>query len=529
MTSKAKIYGEALIQKLNGNYYVVYFILFLSLCYIGYLSFSIHEGIFYAGDQALKSLQVKQIAAGYGFKYLHLPQPDWVKDVWNAGYFPLKPPFFYPSPKGYLIVYPPLFQIINAPLYSMFGIAGLYILPLLCTFVLLGWTIFLLKRCGITPINIALALFILVFCSPLILYGVMFWEHLPAVLLLFAGLSFIAATPSRIGVAVALGLVGGLSIWLRPEALMMIFLYGLAAAVLYLRERKRVYIAFVAALAFSLVPWFIFNKIEYGSIFGIHGMQVLADNDPETRMGLKNGWRNLVAINYISFRHFLFLLLLFPILYGLNRSRDKTDLRLILLAAIVILFSILTPFILPNDGVVQWGPRYFLAIIPITLVALFLAEKKWSIITRWNIPLWLTLSIIAISAYSFYHNTHGGGYRELRWRYTKRIGPIYDLLNKKPGNVVIVSHQSMSYDFGYLFDKNYFFSESGDDSLRRLLPLLKSNGVHEFIYIFDPRIPTLPKMLEDSSTRHYWDEAAAAAARHKWMKDDYDFKIFTIQ
>jgi hypothetical protein len=87
----------------------------------------------------------------------------------------------------------------------------------------------------------------------------------------------------------------------------------------------------------------------------------------------------------------------------------------------------------------------------------------------------------------------------------------------------------MSYDFGYLFDKNYFFSESGDDSLRRLLPLLKSNGVHEFIYIFDPRIPTLPKMLEDSSTRHYWDEAAAAAARHKWMKDDYDFKIFTIQ
>ena len=66
-------------------------------------------------------------------------------------------------------------------------------------------------------------------------------------------------------------------------------------------------------------------------------------------------------------------------------------------------------------------------------------------------------------------------------------------------------------------------------SLRRLLPLLKRNGVHEFIYIFDPRIPTLPKMLEDSSTRHYWDEAAANAAKHIWAKDEYAFKICTIQ
>jgi hypothetical protein len=29
--------------------------------------------------------------------------------------------------------------------------------------------------------------------------------------------------------------------------------------------------------------------------------------------------------------------------------------------------------------------------------------------------------------------------------------------------------------FGYLFNKDYFFAASGDDSLRRLLPLLKSS------------------------------------------------------
>ena len=191
----------------NKKYLIVYFVLLVSLGYLIFLACSIHEGIFYAGDQALKSLQVKQIAAGYGFKYLHLDQPDWVKSIWASGFFPLQPPFFYPSPNGYLIVYPPLFQIFTAFFYAHFGSPGLYILPMLCTLILLGWTVQLLKRCGITPLYIALAIFILVFCSPLMLYGVMFWEHLPAVLLSFAGLSFIAAPPAKIWTAVALGIL----------------------------------------------------------------------------------------------------------------------------------------------------------------------------------------------------------------------------------------------------------------------------------------------------------------------------------
>src|SRR5580693_4058536 len=199
----------ASLQKLNKNYLIVYLVLLISLGYLIFLSFSIHEGIFYAGDQALKSLQVKQIAAGYGFKYLHLPQPAWVKAVWQAGYFPLKPPFFYPSPNGYLIVYPPLFQIITSFFYTWLGSAGLYVLPMLCTLMLLGWMVLLLKRSGVTPFNIALAVLIMVFCSPLMLYGVMFWEHLPAVLLLFAGLAFIVSPPSTLWASAALGLISG--------------------------------------------------------------------------------------------------------------------------------------------------------------------------------------------------------------------------------------------------------------------------------------------------------------------------------
>jgi hypothetical protein len=513
----------ASLQRLNKNYFVVYLALLISLGYLIFLACSIHEGIFYAGDQALKSMQVKQIAAGYGFKYLHLGQPEWVKSVWNAGFFPLRPPFFYPSPLGYLIVYPPLFQIITAFFYTHFGGAGLYILPMLCTLILLIWTVVLLKRCGATPVNIALTIFILVFCSPLMLYGVMFWEHLPAVLLLFGGLSFIAAPPGKTWLAVVLGVLTGLAVWLRPEALMMILLYSIAVFILYLRDRRAIYVAFGIGVTLAILPWFAFNQFEYGSLFGIHGQQVLNDNDPDSRMTLHNGWRNLTAINNISIRHFWFLLLLLPVLYDSIR-RKRPDIRPLLLASIVILYSLLTPFILPNDGVIQWGPRYFLAIVPVTLVALFLAARQWDLRVHRPLPVWLTGLILIAGLASFYQNTHGGGFKELRWRYNKRLADTYQLLNRQPGNVVIVSPHYASYDFGYQFDRNYFFAASGDDSLRRLLPLLKSHGVHQFIFIYNPRERTLPPMLQDSASRHRFDAEAAAG----WVREDIASKVYIL-
>jgi hypothetical protein len=515
---------QALIRKLNGNQSVVYGVLFLSALYIAFLASSVREGIFYAGDQALKSLEVKQIAEGYGFKYLHVTQPDWVCALWKAGYSPLKPPFFYPSQNGYMIVYPPLFQIVSAFFYSRLGSAGLYILPLVCTFLLLGWTAWLLKSSGIKPFSIALGIFILVFCSPLIVYGTMFWEHLPAVLLLFAGLAFIVRPPRKIWAAAGLGLVTGLAIWLRPEALMMNFLYCLAVAFLYLRERKPVYLAFLVTVALSILPWMAFNVAVYGSIFGIHAKQVFVDHNPDTRMSLSNGLRNLYRLNYLSVRNFSFLALLVPIVWRLVRRRETDDLRPWLLSAIIILYSLITPFVLPNDGVVQWGPRYFLAIIPIMVIVLVLVEKKWNILAHWSMPIWLTLYIVVGGWNSFYHNTHGA-YKELSWRYNERLEPTYNLIKQSAGNVIIVSRSYMMYDFGYLFDKNIFFAESGDDSLRRLLPELKSHGVRQFIYIFDPREPSLPKMLEDSSTRHLWVDAA-----HKvFIKKDVAGKVYTIR
>lgn len=526
----------------EGNL-LIYLVLFLSAGYLTFLALSIHEGIFYAGDEGIKSLVVKQIAQGYGFKYLHLTQPAWVQQIWKAGFTPLRAPWFYASPQGWIIVFPPAFQLISAWFYAKWGTAGLYVIPMVSTVILLFWFVYLLRRCRVKPPMIALALFLLVFCSPLALYGVMFWEHLPAVMLLFAGLAYLADPPRKVLPAAALGVVSGLAVFLRPEALMMNFLYALAAIILYLRDARllrnrqllgdrrpfgdiqHIPMAFLLGLAIPVLAFFVFNRMEYGSLLGVHGRQVFEDKNPDTRMTLHHGLDNLWQNNYISTLHFVFTLLLIPLIIRVLSIKKSIDPRPALLAAIVIVFSLLTPWLLPNNGVVQWGARYFLPIIPVTLVALFLAERQWNLLEGNRIPLWLLCLIVAGIAYCFYNNTHGGGYKDVRWRYNQRLTKTYAQVGSRPGNVVIVSHHWMINDFAWLFDKEYFFVASNNDSLSRLLPLLKKNGVHQYIFVFDPRVPTLPPMLKDSTTSHWWDDRA----RNVWVRDEYAAKIYTIR
>jgi hypothetical protein len=521
----------AFVQQLDKNNWIVYGVLFLSLCYFALLLSFIHTGVFYSADGGVKSIAIRQLSEGYGFKYLHLDQPTWVQSIWQDGFFPFRPPFFYSSANGYMFVFPPAFQVINSFFYSKLGYAGLYILPVSSMLLLWACTILLLKRCGISPSTIALALFVLVFCSPLTVYGTMYWEHAPAVLLLFAGVAFIARTPARMPAAIALGLVSGLAVWLRPEAILMNFLYALAAIVLYLREKdvrekRPVYIAFMTCLLISVLCFFAFNKIEYGSILGLHGQQVVNSDDPDTKMTVGHALHNLLMNNYRSIRYFFFILLLLPVVYRLFTFPKDRDLRPGLLAAIVFAFSLIAPFILPNDGGRQWGARYFLPLIPIVVVALSLANRQTRVYRTWKMSIALPAIILLCTAYSFFHNTYKGGIQDLRWAYTQRIKPSMDSIDSKPGNVVVVFAPYMAYELGSLFNKEYFFLAPGDDSLRKLLPLLKAQGIHEYTYISDPRDPhSRPAPLRDPATM----KRLEATVRQNKIKDEFLLTKFTIE
>lgn len=475
------------------KYWYLYIVVLLSVLYLAYLVSSSEPGVFFSSDGGIKYLMLKQVAEGHGFKYLYLPQPQWVHQIWANGFFPFRRPFVYPSPQGYLFVFPPAFQVINSFFYTHFGIPGLYIVPVLSTLLLWVSVIFLLWRCGISPLRIAIGLFILVFCSPLTLYGATYWEHMPAVLLLFAGLIFVVKPTDNALIALILGLLSGLAAWFRPEALVMNLLYWFAVVYLFIRESNRSAIWFLIGLAIGIASFLVFNRIEFGSYFGVHSRQVLLDS---VQGGVKmNHFRNLIANNLINSRNYEFILLTVPIIYVWLRYRRALPTRVLLLIGITVAYCIMTPFIVPNDGGRQWGARYFLPLVTVVLVLLLLVDREW----KPHYPVWLLLVLLVFAAYTFQHNTYKGGLRTFVWENHHRITPDLNYLNKKPGKVVVVSLHYIAMELGYLFDDKYFFLAPDDSSLNKLLPQLKRQGISEYTYIYDVRVPSIkPASLTDT-------------------------------
>jgi hypothetical protein len=456
------------------------------------------------------------LVQGQGFKYLYLPQPQWVHNIWQSGFFPFNPPFLYSSPGGYLFVFPPAFQIISSFFYSWFGNGGLYILPLTCMILFWLGFILLLRRCDIAPSRVALGLFVLVFCSPLTLYGATYWEHIPAMLLLLCGLFFLMRPIANIPAAAILGLLSGLAAWLRPEAIMMDLLYGLALLVLYRRERRAAIPFFLASMVVGIGTFLIFNKLEFGSFAGVHGYQVLQEE--EQKGTAARILHILMANNAIYIHYYVFALLLLPVLYVLLKFKRTLDIRAVLLIGIAIVYCIITPFILPNEGGRQWGARYFLPVIPVVLLALLLVERQWDLIRARQIPVWLTGVILLFTVYAFYLNTYKGGTRVFPWANNQRIVPSLEFVNRQPGNVVVVSEQYIPMELSTLFDNKYVFLAPGDSSLQRLLPMLKQQGIHQFTYIYDSRYNrNRPTMVHDTTVQPQWGKTG-----------DFNFSACTI-
>ncbi len=442
----------------------------------------------------MKFLVIKQINAHQGFKYLNLPQPQWVREVWNNGFFPIKEPFVYSTPKGYLIAFPPAFQIINAFLYNRFGYPGLYIIPLLSILILWTWVFSLLKKKNISEPGMALAIFILTFCSPLTLYGVMYWEHMPTVLLLFTGTVFILNETVSKTSAAALGFLTGLAIWLRPEALLLDILYVEVILWIQLTQTKRA--ANWIFISFLFIPvffFFLFNEIEFSSFFGVHGYQVLNATPWERTI---RSLKNLVMINWLMVKYFPFVLMIIPAMYMMFRPGVQIDLRIKALLIIIQVFCLVCPFFLPNYGGGQWGPRYFLPLMPITVVLIALvfdkkAEYKMSDYLR---PGFALLAVFI--GYSFYLNSVQGGGHELYWSNYNRLKPALNYVESKQDSIIVVNSEHIPMEMGTIFGQKYFMLAETQGGFDSLVTILRKQESEKFMYVSEVNVsPGLPNLL----------------------------------
>jgi hypothetical protein len=270
-------------------------------------------------------------------------------------------------------VTPELFPLLSAPFIAALGVRGAYVLPaagLLLALASTAWLGLLLDRRR-SAAGLLLTGFL---GTPLLFYGLEFWEHAPAAgvaMLATALLVNAAARGSGAARFFGAGVLFGIAALLRPEALW--FGAAAVAASPLLRwppPRGRL----AAAVGGLLVPLLLLEAYTL-----LHFGQPLPPHIAGNAGLVSGGWfamrRELFVSWFISAGRDNFwrvapaVLLAFvwrPMSYfGAAARRGRKYLLVLTLA-----FALLVVLTAPDDGGAQWGPRYLmLAYLPLTILA----------------------------------------------------------------------------------------------------------------------------------------------------------------
>ncbi|MEJ7766368.1 MAG: hypothetical protein WKF89_01055 [Chitinophagaceae bacterium] len=464
-------------RKIADSHYLPFVVLFIAYCWLVCLLLTVRPDVFFSGDAGIKFLIVGQINNGVGFKNLRLDHPGWVLDIWSQGFYPFKQPFIYDAPSGKTVAFPPAFQWLTAPFYRWFGYKGLYIIPSISLALLWAWFIVVIRQLTARPVIVACGLIIMAFCSPLTIYAAIYWEHTLAVLLVFSGLVFLLEPVAAVKTAM-LGLLTGLAAWFRPESMIMSGLICGIACYNYFVYRKFVNVIFILSVLLVVTSFFVFNKIFYGSLLGAHAHQLMDESG--STVSFSKSLNILFHINVKFLVFFPAAILFYALTLRLLIKKPVVPSVIYQLLVVILLYSVITPFILPNAGGKQWGPRYFLPLIPFILAAIFLQVK----ILPLN-KVWLVAGALLV-AYSAYLNVYLAA-TTLSRDYAQRVSPGMAFLTTQDCKVVVVQNQFIAQEFAAASGNRIFFLAEDNKHFQSLLDKLRLAGVACVIYMTSSR------------------------------------------
>ena len=480
-----------------------------------WLQIHTRNGVFYSGDAGLKALLAQQFSAGQWRVALDIPQPTWVLQLWRQGLYPFTPPYTYEQQGNYFITFPFTFPAITAPFHALMGYRGLYVVPLLSLW--LTWWRFW-QVCRIWQIRsriTAMSLALVIFASPLTLYGAMYWEHTLAVALAFWGLSgLLFHAPSedssdRISLNEALvnGVCVGLSVWFRPEFLCLVAILGPLMVLSHLYPKRLpkplritvanrltlgVLLAFVGTMLATVLGFFGMNLVLYAHPLGIHSIQVVEESSLGQQ--ISQAWANYRQLGLSLVRYFPAVLLGLGLPWLLRGRARTTSLVLLVIG---VLFAIAVPLIVPpGAGGKQWGPRFYLVLIP--MAGLIIAAGVQQL---WPVKRPRLISLIAISlvlTLGFHNNIINGGLRNYRDRQTNStsllsnyepIAPALAALGDYDQPWVAISHQYVAQVLWPSARRKTFFRAETDDALKQLATTLIAQDESSFLYICYPHRP----------------------------------------
>ncbi|MDR7416583.1 MAG: hypothetical protein QN193_10465 [Armatimonadota bacterium] len=257
------------------------------------LSVSRHRA-FWSPDSGLRFVQVEALVR-QGYRRVSIPYPGAPFDP-GARYLPFSGWFLVRREGELHILYPPYFPALASLPYQVVGFPGLLLLPLAGVVAVLGTTASLLKTW--TPLAVPAIL-----STPLSIYGLLFWDHAPAVGLCAGATALVPAAglEKRSVPAFLAGVLAGLGLWLRTE--MYLFALALVLAAWQVFARRVAARIVVGILVPALAVWAL-NLYLFGHPLGLKGEAAVGARVAEVRsaVGAVEEWtkrRLLVAYDLL--------------------------------------------------------------------------------------------------------------------------------------------------------------------------------------------------------------------------------------
>ncbi|MBT9312679.1 LA_3751/LA_3752 family putative glycosyltransferase [Leptothoe kymatousa] len=473
-------------------------------------------GVFFNGDAGLRALLSQQLTWGSWQQVsLNISQPPWVLALWRQGLYPFTPPYAYEQQGNYFIDAPFTFSVITAPFYRLLGYRGFYVIPIMSLWVIWGriWQV-----CRIWQVRstiIALSLSLVIFASPLTLYGAMYWEHTLAVALAFWGISgmLFHSLPegftSRISFNQALvnGVCIGLATWLRSEffCLVLVLAVFMALSLLphtYLPKWLQLEIpqglsrllvsTCLGAMGATVLGLLAINAVIYGHPLGVNALEV--DTAISVSQRLAEVQSNYIHLVVALLRYFPAVLLGLGLPWLMQGQARETALRLVWVGG---LFAVIVPLAAPLAiDTEQWGPRFYLILIP--LVGLVVAAALRHLWLDKNTRNKLFAAIACIIVIGSHSNLVNGGLRDYRDPLTNStslprqaapVVPAIKALSNYDERWVAMSHQHVAQQLWPSVRSKIFFRVKTDPEIEQLAAALVDQNETSFIYICDPIQP----------------------------------------
>lgn len=475
-------------------------IILVGILFSLYLQSQTPDGLFFSGDGGIKFLLAQQLSSG-NFRFdLNLGEAAWVSQLWQAGFYPFKPPFVYDILDKHYITFPFTFPLVSALFYKLFGFKGLYIIPLVSTWTIWGTTYLLCNRLSINTFITGAILIALIFASPLTIYSGIFWEHTLAIALVFAGIAILIgrnfATLSNLTLIIS-GWLVGLSVWFREELLCLVLaIFLLFVGYTATNFRKENFnlskiLIFLVSLFSTVFLFFGLNTLIYGHPLGAHSFQVVEGSSLIVR--LKSTVENFERLSVRFIEHYPLTLLcpIYLLLSVFNRQIKLTrEAKVLLLMGFI--FAVTLPFILPaaegisldsRTGGKQWGPRFLLILVPI--ISLLVAIGMKAILDTRNLYLrYGTIAVFSALIVTGIQLNVWAGVNFLTA--SQQALPLLQQLQQRPQKAIATSHQYVNQSLASLFNQKAFFLAETSEELEKLSILLYQKGHEEFLYICYP-------------------------------------------